>query len=1035
MIGKTIHHYRIIEKLGEGGMGEVYLAKDTTLDRNVALKFLPLHYTEDAGIKKRFEREAQAAAALNHPNLITIYEINQSEGRSYIAMEYVEGNSLRTELDRGLFPIERITYVFTQMCRGLNKAHQAHIVHRDIKPANILIAANDQVKILDFGLAMLAHKTRITLGGTTVGTISYMSPEQHRGELADTRSDIWSLGVVLYEMITGQLPFRGEYDQVTIYRILHEQPESVLKLRNNISGVFDHIVTKCLQKEADSRYQNIDDIIADLRPVSHTRERSEHTADILSQHDHNTTEPETIGNYRLIASLGEGGMGIVYLAEQTEPLNRRVALKLIKLGMDTQQVVARFETERQALAVMDHPNIAKVYDAGSTETGRPYFVMEYVVGIPLNEYCDKNGLTLPKRLELFIELCHAIQHAHQKGVIHRDLKPSNVMVTVKDDKPILKIIDFGVAKAIGHSLTDRTLFTEQGQLIGTPAYMSPEQAEMSGLDIDTRTDIYSLGVILHELLIGVLPYDPGVFRTGSISDIQRLIRETDPPKCSTRFGNLGDSKGKIAVLRKTEATSLFKQLKGDLDVITAKAMAKDRTQRYPSASELATDIDRHLKHEPILATPPTTLYRLRKYIRRHKTGVAAAALVILAMVIGITGTSIGLIRAKQAENTAKSEAQTAKEISGFLQGLFEVSNPGEARGNTITAREILDKGAEKINTELKDQPRVQARMMNTIGIVYWRLGLYERATSLLRQALEIQRRALGDKHPEVSESLNGLAILYYTQGDYPAAEGLFREALSIQRLGQGDELNGLADCLNNLAMTLKAQGKFDKAEPMYWEALAIRRKLLGDENKEVAQSLNNMGRFLYDQGKNAEAERLLRESLAMNLKLLGPEHPEISANLSNLALVLRARGDYGEAETMLRQVLALDKKLLGVDHPYVGATLEEIGILQMMKGDYVAAEKTLRAAIDVKQKTFPEKHWKMCVTQSLLGSCLTNLGQYESAEKLVLESYQSIKSQFSKDNAHTRGALKRIVELYESWNKSEKADLYRAMLVENDSKQ
>jgi non-specific serine/threonine protein kinase/serine/threonine-protein kinase len=406
--------------------------------------------------------------------------------------------------------------------------------------------------------------------------------------------------------------------------------------------------------------------------------------------------------YKLLEELGSGGMGVVYKAEQIEPIKRTVALKIVKLGMDTKQVVARFETERQSLAVMDHPNIAKVFDGGATETGRPYFVMELVHGVPVTEYCDKHKLSTRERLELFIQVCQAVQHAHQKGVIHRDLKPSNILVVIQEDKPTPKIIDFGIAKATEHRLSERTLFTEQGQLIGTPEYMSPEQAEMSGLDVDTRTDIYSLGVMLYELLVGALPFDPKTFREAGFGEIQRIIRETEPPKASTRLSDLGDTQTSIAEQRNTDITSLHRELKGDLDWITMKAMAKDRTRRYSSASELAVDIERHLKNEPILASPPSTIYHIKKYIGRHKVGVVAAALVILAMIIGITGMSIGLVKATKAEKKARDEAETAQQVSDFLVELFEVSDPSEARGNSITAREILDKGAERIDQELTE---------------------------------------------------------------------------------------------------------------------------------------------------------------------------------------------------------------------------------------------------------------------------------------------------------------------------------------------
>lgn len=732
--------------------------------------------------------------------------------------------------------------------------------------------------------------------------------------------------------------------------------------------------------------------------------------------------------YKLLEELGKGGMGIVFKAEQIRPIKRNVALKIIKLGMDTNQVVARFETERQALAVMDHPNIAKVFDAGATEKGRPYFVMELVHGMPINAYCDKHKLTTNERLKLFLPVCQAVQHAHQKGVIHRDLKPSNILVAIQENKPVPKIIDFGIAKATGHSLTERTLFTEQGQLIGTPEYMSPEQAEMSGLDVDTRTDIYSLGVMLYELLVGVLPFDPETLRSAGFGEIQRIIREKEPPKASTRLSSLGDTQTSIADHRRTDPSSLHRELKGDLDWITMKAMAKDRTQRYASASELEADIERYLRHEPVVAGPPTAIYRIKKYIRRHKVGVAAAAFVIMAMLIGITGTTIGLLKATKAERKAVEEAETAQQVSDFLVELFKVSDPSEARGNTITAREILDKGAERIDQELSEQPLIQARLMDTMGMVYRNLGLYDAASSLLDQALNKRRQALGKDDLVVSESLHHLATLLYAKGDFSQAEKLFREALEIKRKFLGDEHIDVADVLNDLAMTLKALGNLTDSEPLYRESLAINRKKLGNEHERIAQSLNNFGMFLYQKGEYDEAEKLFREALGMNRRLLGDEHPEVSTNMSNLALALRDKGSYGEAEDMFRQVLAMDRKFLGEKHPYVAITLNNLGALLVKKEAYEEAEKAFRQAIDVLRKTFPENHWQIANANSLLGGCLSKSGNFSQAEKLLVESYSTLEKQFGASHPRTQAALKRIIELYEAWGKPKKVKEYRALI-------
>jgi len=738
--------------------------------------------------------------------------------------------------------------------------------------------------------------------------------------------------------------------------------------------------------------------------------------------------------YKLLEELGSGGMGVVYKAEQIKPVKRNVALKIIKLGMDTKQVVARFETERQALAVMDHPNIAKVFDGGATETGRPYFVMEIVRGLPITEYCDKHKLTTRERLELLTHVCQAIQHAHQKGVIHRDLKPSNILVMVQEDKPVPKIIDFGIAKAIEHRLTERTLFTEQGQLIGTPEYMSPEQAEMSGLDVDTRTDIYSLGVILYELLVGVLPFDPETLRSASFGEIQRIIREKEPPKASTRLSTLGDTQTSIAEHRKADPSSLRKELKGDLDWITMRAMAKDRTQRYASASELEADIERYIRHEPVVAGPPSTIYRIRKYIKRHKVGVAAAALVILAILIGITGTSIGLFKAVRAEKKARVEAETAQQVSDFLVELFHISDPSEARGNTITAREILDRGAERIETELSEQPLIQARLMDTMGMVYRNLGLYDGASSLLEQALNKRRQALGKDDLVVSKSLHSLGTLVYAKGDFSQAEKLFREALEIKRKFLGDENIEVAEVLNDLAMTLKALGNLADSEPLYRKSLAINRKMLGNEHERIAQSLNNLGMFLYRKGEYDEAEQLFLEALGMNRRLLGSKHPEVSTNMNNLALVLRSKGSYEEAEDMFRQVLEMDRKFLGENHPYIAITLNNLGGLLVNKGAHEEAEQSFREAIAVFKKTFPENHWQIANANSLLGGCLSNLRRYSQAEKLLGESHSIIKKQFGASHRRTIAALKRIIELYETWKKPDKAAEYLEILKENENK-
>jgi eukaryotic-like serine/threonine-protein kinase len=395
--------------------------------------------------------------------------------------------------------------------------------------------------------------------------------------------------------------------------------------------------------------------MADAPRVPDTTDDSEATR----EPDPSKQPRRQIGAYRLLQRLGEGGMGDVWLAEQTTPVRRQVALKVIKAGMDTAQVVARFEAERQALALMDHPAIATVFDGGTTPEGRPYFVMEYVKGEPITTYCDRQRLTVAERLELFTRVCEGVQHAHQKGIIHRDLKPSNVLITIQDERPVPKIIDFGVAKATAQHLTERTLFTELGVMVGTPEYMSPEQAEMGGLNIDTRTDVYALGVMLYELLTGALPFDRDELRRAGFLEIQRTIREKEPPRPSTRVGPPGPASTEAAKNRHTEPKRLVSELRGDLDWITMKALEKDRTRRYASASDIAADIQRHLSDRPVLAGPPSLAYTAKKFVHRHRGPVVAALLLLISLVAGLVGTSLMYVTASREKVRAQQKEAEA----------------------------------------------------------------------------------------------------------------------------------------------------------------------------------------------------------------------------------------------------------------------------------------------------------------------------------------------------------------------------------------
>jgi serine/threonine protein kinase/Tfp pilus assembly protein PilF len=698
--------------------------------------------------------------------------------------------------------------------------------------------------------------------------------------------------------------------------------------------------------------------------------------------------PRTIGPYRILAVLGEGGMGSVYLAEQRHPVRRKVALKVIKLGMDTKAVMARFESERQALAMMDHPGIAKVFDAGATDQGRPYFVMEHVQGVRITTYCDLHCLDNRERLRLFIKICTAIQHAHQKGIIHRDIKPSNIMVTLQDGQPTPKIIDFGVAKATTQRLTEQTYYTELGQLIGTPEYMSPEQAEMTGLNVDTTTDIYSLGVLLYELVSGTLPYDPTSLRSLGRPGVPKQIRELSPPRPSAKFKTLtAGAAADIAARRQTNVLSLHKQLAGDLDWIILRAIEKDRTRRYPTASELAADVARHLNDEPVAARPPSKIYHLKKTVIRNKAAFAFAATIFLLLAAFGVWMSVLYGRAREAERKAGTEAAVARQVADFLQGLFEVSDPHRARGETMTAREILDRGADRIRREPIDEPEVSAALMNTLGIVYMNLGLYESAKPFLDDALAARRQLPGAFPDRTAESENALGEWYFYKGGLDSAEVLLRNALNTRRASRSTDNLGLAKTLDDLGWLLLTEGNMDEAEMHFRESLTIRRRLLSPEHPQVAVSLDNMGWLLQQKGDLAGAETYSREALALKRKILDPNDPELANSYNGLAAILRA------------------------------------------KGDYQGAEPLFRAALAIQAHAFSERHLMTAITANRLGDCLVALARFEEAEPLLVDSYPRIAAARGADDEMSLVALQRLINLYDGWGKPVEADRYRAELA------
>jgi len=694
----------------------------------------------------------------------------------------------------------------------------------------------------------------------------------------------------------------------------------------------------------------------------------------------------SIGPYRLTHLLGMGGMGEVWRAEQTHPFHRTVALKLIKAGMDTRAVVARFDSERQALALMEHPNIAKVFDASATPEGRPYFVMEYVAGLPITDYCDKHRLTIPQRLELFIQVCEGVQHAHQKGIIHRDLKPSNVLVEELDQKPVPKIIDFGLAKAvIGQRLTDATVFTEAGGVVGTPDYMSPEQADREP-NIDTRTDVYSLGVILYELLVGARPFATEQLRQDGMQAMLHKICQEEPPKPSTKFKSLGESSTDSAAKRREEPQALERRLRGELDWITIKALEKERNRRYGSPTELAADVHRYLRDQPVLAGPPSTAYRARKFVKRHRFGVSIAAAVFMLLIGFAVTMGLQARRIAKERDRANREAEASKRVSDFMANMFKVSDPGEARGNSVTAREILDKGSREIRTGLSKDPTLQAEMMHVMGDVYDNLGLYSQAQSLLTDAVAIRRRILGPENPDTLRSMQSLSHVLTQEGQYAEAEKLARQTLEIRSRVLGPEDPDTLVSKSQLASILYNEARYPEAEKLAQEALDAQRRVLGPDNPNTLWSMDMLASVYYDEKRLPEAESLYREGLEIRRRVLGPDHPDTLALMDGYATTLAVENRRDEAEKLLRETLDIRRRVLGPDHRDTLMSMNNLANLLFMEGHYPEAGTLERETLDVQRRVLGPDNPDTAMSTYNLGGIALHTGKRDEALALLREA-------------------------------------------------
>jgi serine/threonine protein kinase len=704
----------------------------------------------------------------------------------------------------------------------------------------------------------------------------------------------------------------------------------------------------------------------------------------------------TVGPYKLMEQIGEGGFGLVFVAEQQQPVRRKVALKIIKPGMDTRDVIARFEAERQALALMEHPNIARVLDAGATENGRPYFVMELVKGIPINEYCDQQMLTAMQRLELFLSVCQAVQHAHTKGIIHRDLKPSNILVAPHDGVPVVKVIDFGIAKAIGQQLTEKTIYTRFTQMIGTPLYMSPEQAEINALDVDIRSDVYSLGVLLYELLTGTTPFERERFAKAAYDEIRRIIKEEEPPKPSRRLSTMGETLTEVSAQRKTEPAKLSTLVKGDLDWIVMKALEKDRSRRYETASNLAADVRRFLAKEPIEARPPSTAYKLKKFAQRNRAAVLTGMLVVTALVGGTAVATWQAMRASAAaanarhnemlalrERDAKEQSlrQARSVCEGFYLMTFWVLAP-ENFGADLKDTFIrnLDGEPAGIDSYFSAEPLTKVHLHKRLAWTFRSLGKPDRAVAIGEQSLADCRKNLGPDHSETLECMTDLAVWY-----------------------------------NDL-------GRHDEALKLDKEAQTLRKEKLGADHPDTLCSTLMLARDLLNLDRSAEAIPLLEKAYPA-AKKSGVR--EVGTTL--LDAYLRT-GETEKAAMLAKGLLADARTQLPKESPQLAEQLAPIAFSLLQLKAYTEAELLLRECLSIREKTQPDE-WATFNIKSGLGGALSGQKRYAEAQTLLLEGYKGMKQREAKipppAKARLAEALERLVQLDEALKKTDEAAKWR----------
>jgi len=805
-----------------------------------------------------------------------------------------------------------------------------------------------------------------------------------------------------------------------------------------------------------------------------------------SHHDGPPIEAEgalIAGRYKLRQQIGEGGMGTVWMADQIEPVKRRVAVKLIRVERgQSKTVLARFEAERQAIALMDHPNIAKLLDAGTTDDGSPFFVMELVKGVPLNEYCDQHKLTIPDRLGLFLKICSAVQHAHQKGIIHRDLKPGNILVESHDGKPVPKVIDFGLAKATtGLQLTEQSMFTAFGSVMGTPLYMAPEQANFNAVDVDTRADVYALGVILYELLTGTTPITRQTLEKAALDELLRLVREQEAPTPSSRLSS-ADGTPSVAASRRIEPRDLGRFVKGELDWIVMKALAKERDRRYETANGFARDVERFLNHEPVQAGPPSAAYRFKKFVRRNRGQVIAAGVVLLTLVAGLLGTAWQAYRAeaaradeavqrdlaekksteaRQAQSRAEAgerlaeqrlldveaekrkveqERQISTAVKDFLQRGLLAQADTRTQANTLlkgggsaesakfnpTIRELLDRAVvelapDRIEGNFPDQPLVQAELLRTVGNAYNGVGEYASAVELLTRSLRLFEKHHPADHLEILHNLNDLALAHQNAGQFPRAVALYDDLLQRVKATRGPDHPYTTTGMSNLALAYRVSGQLGKAIPLFEEALRLQKATLEPNHPETLRTMGNLAVGYKNAGQLEKAIPLFEETLQLQKATLGADHPSTLSTMNNLGEAYREAKQLDRAIALNEETLQLAKEKLGPEHPNTLISTSNLALAYRDAGQVDKALPLLEETFRLMKVNPGPNHPQTLLVMSNLANTYQAAGQLEKALPLYEESLKLRQVAVGWDHPSTLTSMNNLAEAYRAAGRLDKA--------------